>query len=260
MATRFIRRLIVRGIFALLVLAIIAASVAWLLVDHLAKSAIERGGTYAMGVETTVEGVDLSLLDGTLQVDAMVVGNPEGYNTPHAMKFDRFDFGINTGSVLSDPVGIYNVELTGMEINVEQKLLKTNIAVILDNVRRFESKSPEEKQEEGSGKRIKLDRLVINEVTANFHVLNVLGGKAEPVTIVIPRIELTNLDNDNAKGLLIGELFARVIPAVLEQVFTQAKGRVTLPDFEGVWQDLQKTVDDGGVLLPTGNASQTESP
>lgn len=231
-ATRFVRRLIFRGILLLAVLLVIAAGVAWLMVDRLAKSAVERGGTYALGVDTQVQGVDLSLLGGTLRMDGMNVSNPEGYNTPHAMKFDRFDFAIDTGSILGDPVRMHNIELRGMEINIEQKLLKTNIGEILENVRRFQSKSPEEKREEGSGTRIAVDRLVIHEVTAHFHVLGGLVGQGEPITIVVPRIELEGLTHDNAKGMFVGELFARVIPAIIEQVLTQAEGKVSLPTLE----------------------------
>ncbi len=243
MATRFVRRLILRLVLLLLVLMIVGVGVAWLMVDHLAKSAVERGGTYALGVETKVKGVDLSLLGGTLRMDGMNVSNPEGYNTPHAMKFDRFDFAIDTGSILGDPVRMHNIELWGMEINIEQKLLKTNIGEILENVRRFERKSPEEKREEGSGTRIAVDRVVIHEVAAHFHVLGMLGGEAEPITIIIPRIELEGLTSDNAKGMFVGELFARVIPAIIEQVLTQAQGKVSLPSLESLRNEAAKTAE-----------------
>jgi hypothetical protein len=258
---RFLRRLLLRAAILLLVLILLGLGAAWLLVDRLAKTAIERGGTYALGVDTTVEDVDLKILDGTLRIDAMTVANPEGFDTPHAMRFDRFDFAIDTGSVLSDPVVMHNIELTGLDMHIEQKLTKSNIGTILENVRRFESKSPEEKQEEGSGKRIVVDRLVINEVTAHVHLLSVLGGELEPITVVVPRIELAGLTSDNAKGMLIGELFAKVIPAIIEAVLTAGEGKIPLPMLRDLRTQLSATVESlGGIAEQLLDHMRKEEP
>ncbi|MEQ9616895.1 MAG: hypothetical protein RLN60_02550 [Phycisphaerales bacterium] len=51
-------------------------------VDTLAKHGIERGGTYAMGVETTVDSVDIGIFSGTFEMNGFRVANPEGYARP----------------------------------------------------------------------------------------------------------------------------------------------------------------------------------
>ncbi|MBS3820269.1 MAG: hypothetical protein GVY16_07460 [Planctomycetes bacterium] len=257
---RFLRRLLLRAVILLAVLVVLGLAAAWLLVDRLAKTAIERGGTYALGVETTIEDVDLKILGGTLRIDAMTVANPGGFDTPHAVRFDQFDFAIDTGSILSDPVVMHNIEMTGLEVHIEQKLGKNNIATILENVRRFESKSPAEKQEEGSGTRIVVDRLVINEVKAHVHLFSALGGDIEPITVVVPRIELAGLTSDNARGMLIGELFAKVIPAIIEAVLTAGEGTIPLPTVQDLRTHLTATAESLGGIAELLDHVREEDP
>jgi hypothetical protein len=63
------------GILAVLVLLLV---VAWLSLDYIAKAGIEAGGTYAMGVKTTVDSVNLGLISGQAKVNGLTIGNPEG--------------------------------------------------------------------------------------------------------------------------------------------------------------------------------------
>ena len=62
------RRLV--KILGLVLLVLIALGVVlWLTIDSIAKTGIERGGTYALGVPTTVDSVSLSLLGGEMRIN-----------------------------------------------------------------------------------------------------------------------------------------------------------------------------------------------
>ena len=60
--------LLVVGVFAL-----IAA------IDSVAKKGIEAGGTYAMGVPTTLKSADIGLFSGNFGLSGLSIANPPGY-------------------------------------------------------------------------------------------------------------------------------------------------------------------------------------
>ena len=206
----------IRIVLGLLVVLVVIVVVALGMIDSLAKRGVESGATYALGVETTVDDLDLSLMGGSLRMDGLTVSNPEGYQTPHMMKSGRFNLAVRIGSVFGETVELPHFELDGLDINIEQKLMANNISEILENLNRFESQEPAEKK---PGKRVKIDRVLIKDVVANVQMAG--AGEAGRLSVKVPTIELENVSSDNADGILISELTARLVMAVLAAVVEQ---------------------------------------
>ena len=61
--------------FALVIVLVIAAVL--LGIDSIAKSGVEKGASYALGVETKLESIDVRLLDGQIIMDDLNIANPE---------------------------------------------------------------------------------------------------------------------------------------------------------------------------------------
>ncbi len=210
------------------VIAIVLA-VAWFYIDSIAKAAVERGATYALGVDTRVDSMSLSLLKGTLRMDGLIVSNPAGFKTPHLMKSGRFDVAIVLSSLMKDTVEISRFELDGLNMSIEQRLgAGTNVSVILNNV-----KTPggagkeEEKAKAEGGRKVKIDRIVIRNVVAHIQVLP-LGGKASTLDVRVPEIIMNGVTSDNTQGIAVSELVRRLLPAILAAVVEKGKG--ILPD------------------------------
>ena len=123
------------GIGILIVIAFLLAA-AWLSIDYIAKAGIEAGGTYALGVKTTVDSVSLGLLSGQARVNDLAIANPEGFKTPHLMQADRIDVAVKTGSLLGDTIQVDKFEIDGLDLNLEQKVGATNISALLDNIKK----------------------------------------------------------------------------------------------------------------------------
>ena len=221
------------------VVIVIAAvlAVAWFYIDAIAKTAVERGATYALGVPTRVDSVRVSLLGGTVGMDGLTVGNPAGYQTAHLVKSGRFDLAVVPGSLMKDTIEVSRFELDGLDMNIEQKLgAGTNVSVILDNVKTpGGGKEPEPAKAEG-GTKVKVDRIVIRNVVAHVQVLPV-GGKASTLDVKVPEIVMTDVTGDNAQGIAVSELVRRLMPAILAAVVDKGKG--ILPD-----ADLDKLSGD----------------
>ncbi len=60
-----------------LVILLIGGGVLW--IDHLAKLAVETGATYALGVETTLGGMDIGVVGGTVDLSTLNVANPPAF-------------------------------------------------------------------------------------------------------------------------------------------------------------------------------------
>jgi len=224
----------VKVLVGILIVLILAAVVIGLMIDSIAKAGVERGGTYALGVDTKVDSLSLSLLSGRLTMDGLRIANPEGYKTAHLMKSGRFDVEVETGSVLTDTIRIPRFELDGLDLNIEQKLGKTNVGEVMDHLKQL---SGDEAKKEG-GKELNIDSVVIRNVKATVQVLPI-GGQASTVTVEVPLIELKNLTPENRKGIVLGELIQKLFPAIMGGVLD--KGGDLLP--AGLKGDLTKNVE-----------------
>ncbi|MBN2583161.1 MAG: hypothetical protein JXL80_08835 [Planctomycetes bacterium] len=209
---------LVRLLVAVVVVLAVAVGLAWYFVDSLAKKGIEKGATYALQVQTTVDKVSLSLLNGSMTMDGLTVANPEGYETAHLIKSGRFDLQVDPGTLLSKTVHVTKFTLDGLDMNIEQKGLgKSNVSQIMENLKRFESPDAKPKDSEPSGKKVAVDEIVIENVVAHVQLLPI-GGKASTVKVEVPKIVLNDVTSDNAQGVAISELTARLLPAILNAV------------------------------------------
>jgi hypothetical protein len=225
----------VKILLAVGVLVVAALVVLWLALDWIAESAIEHGATYALGVPTTVGDVDLSLLGGEVTIRELAVANPEGFQTPHMMRLDRLNVRVRPGSLMEDAVEVEQFVIEGLDVYIEQKIGKSNVSVILGNLEKFGTEGGGEKKEAG-GKKLKVGHVQIRNVVAHVQVLPI-GGQTSTLTVKVPEILLDDVTSDSGGGVVIAELAARLVPAVLAAILEKGKG--VLPD------DLAKDLGDG---------------
>ena len=234
------RRLV--KILGLVLLVLIALGVVlWLTIDSIAKTGIERGGTYALGVPTTVDSVSLSLLGGEMRINGLTVANPEGFATPHVMKAARIEAGLRLGSLLGDTVEVNRFEIEGLDMNIEQKLGSSNMSALLNNIK---AKSPggekKDAPKEAGGRKVKVERIVIRNTVAHTQVLPI-GGKAATLDVKVPEIVMNNVTSDNAGGVAVPELMRRLFPAILAAVVDKAKGAIPDADLKKLSGDIAST-------------------
>jgi len=193
-------------------------------INALAKAAIEKGGTYALGVPTAVEDIDISLFGGSVKVDVLNIANPQGFEAPHLLQNQHFGLEIEGGSVFSDTIEVPLIELDGMDVYLEKnKDGQNNFSVILANLEKFKS-GEDAQDEEQEGKKFIVDKIALTNITAHVD-LPVVGMQ----TFKIDRIELNDVTQDNAKGVAMDELAARIMPAIMGNVVEMGKGLGKVP-------------------------------
>jgi hypothetical protein len=155
------------------------------------------------------------------------------------MQTGQFQLEVQPGSVLTDTVVVPKIELSGLDMNIEPKGLKTNISMVLDHVRSLgggKAAAPAQKSE-GGGKKVRVDRVVIRDVVA--HVELPMPGTA-PLMVKVPMIELNNVSSD--KPIDIAELIGRLMPAIVAGVLEQGKGIIPGDMLASLQTDVAGTV------------------
>ncbi|NIA20786.1 MAG: hypothetical protein GWP05_02190 [Anaerolineaceae bacterium] len=228
---------IVRRIAIVLVaLVVIVMLVGWLLIDRLVETGIEQGGTYALKVDTTVEDVSLSLLRGHLSLDGLMIANPPDFKSPHMMKSGEFSIGVERGSLMSDTIRLTEFTIDGLDIYIDQPLgKKSNVSVIMENVKRLGGDgTPEEKKEDqgAGGKKVFVDRVLVKNVVAHVRI-----APLKEVTVKVPEIDLTNVSSEG-EGIAMPDLIAKLLPPILMQVVKQGGGLLPPGALDGVTGDI----------------------
>jgi len=222
------------------VVLVVALLVVWLMIDSIAKTAVERAGSQALGVDTRVDSVSLHLFRGEAIVSGIAISNPKGCETPHLMKTGSLEAAVDIGSLFTDTVVIRKFEIDGLDMNIEQpKLGATNVTTLLDNIKASGGSQPEEKKE-ASGKKFKVDHISVRNVVAHIQVLPI-GGKATLFDVKVPEIQMDNVTSDNASGVAMPELMRRLIPAILMAVVDKAKGIIPDADLNKLSGDITAT-------------------
>ncbi len=197
-------------VVALVVVLLIVVGVVLMKIDSIAKAAVEKGGTYALGVETTVDSIDISLFGGKLAMDGLTAGNPDGYPAPHLLRSGHFGISVTPGSIRTDTVEIPEIVIDGLDVHIEKnkETGKYNVQVVTDHLKSLSKDKPEEpKEDEKPGKQFMVKRLEVRNITATVDLPTGVTTPIKP-----PDIVLENVTKDNVP---IGELIAQMFPAIM---------------------------------------------
>ena len=234
------KKWIIRIAIAVVVLLILAVVAVALFLDSGIKKGVETVGPMLTKVDVKLDGVNLSLLSGSGKIKGLLVGNPEGYKSPSAIKVGTAELAIQPSSILGDKVVIRNIDVQAPEITFETDLKGNNLSKILANVQDAtggannpanKPNTPGKTPEAKASRKLQVDNFVINGAKLNVS-LTTLGGKS--VTVPLPQIKLTNL-GQGPEGITAAELTKRVLQEIEKEAVAAAGTAVA---------DLQKQALD----------------
>lgn len=210
---------IVAVVALLLIVAVVGIVVIALgQVDKIAKMAIERGGTYAMQVDTTVDSVDVNITGGTASMVGLNIANPAGFDTSHFLRMADANASMNIETINSDTIVMPSITLNGIDVILDKGGNPSNYNTILNSLKRFESAD----QGGGSGtstpageggKKLIINSLKLQDI--NIRVANMPGISLAvgDVAVNIPEIELRDVGKD--KSMTTAEVINLVVKTVL---------------------------------------------
>lgn len=219
--------------------------------DTYAKTAIEKYASAILGTKVTVGKVNLSPASGEGSVDDLVIGNPHGFSTPHALMMNSTHVKVDMKSLPTEDVVIDEVVLDNPDIVYEVGAHGNNFAVLRTNANDYLSK----------GERTATEGLVGSKhvLVKDFYLRN---GKVKVIApslqnqsfiVSLPTIHLSDLGKGQGKGNL--PQIMEQVSSVITNTVVSSVGNVTLENFV---KFLPNTVSGvvHGVVNDTGTAIQ----
>ena len=242
------------ALITLLIISIITGATL-LYADHLTKIAVETAGSQALGVNTTLDKANLSLLGGAVTLDNLNVANPTGYNTPSLIKMGRASTKIKLNTILENTIQVEIIKLEKLTLTVEQKGLQSNLNEVLTNIKQITKDQKPKTQDAPPGKKITLQRIEIIEPIAEIKLLP-LPGQLDVLKIELGNITLENVSQDQNKAELTVTVIQTILVSLAEAV---VKSGAQLP--ADLTDALTTSIEDVGQVLGDsiiGIAGETE--
>jgi hypothetical protein len=238
-------KIVLKVVLVVLVLLVVGVLGVLFYLDAIAKGAIEKGATYALGVRTTLEEADVGVFRGDFSMKGLDVANPEGFQSERFLRLGEGYVNVSMGSLRQDTVELPTLTLADINMNLEKKGGESNYKVILANLKRLESggEEPGQQPDQEPGKKFVIRELVISNVNVEVDLFGV-GGELNRTRVPIDEIRLTNVGSDGADTAQVTDV---VIKAILAAVMANA---ADLPadlvnDLGGQLKGLESLADMG---------------
>ena len=225
------KKILVRGLVALVVVVLLVVVCIGFFLDGAVKRGVETVGPMLAKVEVKLNSVNLSLLSGSGKIKGLLVGNPEGYKTPSSIQVGTASLALQPSSIFSDKVIVKSIRVDAPEITFETDLKGNNLSKILANLQAAtgsadnapSTPTPADKSKQAkAGKKLQVDDFLITG--GRIHVtLTTLGTQS--ATVPLPEIHLAAL-GQGPEGITTAELAKRVIEAIEKEAIKASSATV----------------------------------
>lgn len=216
--------IILSAVIIIIVFAVFAISLS---LNKAVKAGVETFGPKITKTDISLAEVNISALSGKGAIKGLVVGNPEGFKTEHAIKLGSMQVALDTRSAFSDHVIVERIVIDSPEITYETGLTENNISRILKNIQMSTQAAPSKEetkpQEASPGKKMQINDLLISNGKINLSS-KLMQGKA--VIIPLREIHLTDIgkESDGADiSQVVEKVFRSFNESVVEAVAQSAK-------------------------------------
>ena len=214
-----IKKILLTVIIVVVALGVVAAILAGVFLDQIVKTGIEKVAPTITQTTVTLAGVKISVLTGSVGVNGLIVGNPEGYQTTQAISVGKAAVSVSPGSLLADKIVVRSIAIDAPEVTFEGSPFgENNLKKIMANVNSGAAASdasaanattPSGKPAKSSGaaKKLQVDKLDITGIKVHASV----EGKL--FTLPIPDIHFTDLGT-GPDGITAADLTKKVLQQI----------------------------------------------
>lgn len=202
---------------AMVVLLVIVGALWWIYhsLDWLVASAIRTFGPEITGVSVRLAGADVAPVDGRAALRGLVVGNPEGFQSEHALSLGEISMTLDIGSLTRDVIVIKNISIKSPEVIYELSGSGSNLDAIQRNVDRYMQahgggKAQGQGEDESAGKKLVIENLVITDATARVSATIV---RDKDLTVPLPDLQLRDIGKQS-NGATAGQVVKQVLGAL----------------------------------------------
>jgi uncharacterized protein involved in outer membrane biogenesis len=224
-----VRSVLVAGLI-LVVVTVLAVN---LFADRAVRVGIESSATKTLNVAVTVSNVDLSIMDGKLALQNLLINNPPDYQHDKLLELKNAEIEIEVKSLLSDVVNIREIKLDGVDVVLEQRDISSNN--LQDVITSIHSAS-----KEGEGKSLRVDNLEMSNITVRMKLPSV-PAQDDTITLELSPIRMTNLGRDSKLDL--ADLSGEIVLAIANRLVEQGVGVLPEDIITTLTPSLDKTID-----------------
>jgi len=248
------KRILFRVALGAVFLLLLGLGTLWIFIDPLVRSAIERGGTLAAGVPTSVESVDVGLVSPHFELAGLRIADPPGFGE-HFLKLGRVRTTWAEGSLFSERIVIDELNIEDLELALVHSARGSNWKPILDSLERLgggEAASKPESAGDGPGRSLHLRKLVIRGARASLTLSDMplgLGGTGTR-SLELPPIVIEDLKSDGSVAELTAVVLRSVLAAALQRtlqggpgVFDERALSALRGDFSSLGKQLGQELD-----------------
>jgi uncharacterized protein involved in outer membrane biogenesis len=212
----------------LVVVLAVLAIVALFFLGPLVKKTVNTLGPKLLGVPVAVKHVAIQPLIGSLRLEGMTIGNPEGYSPDSLFSLKEVRVKINIASLPGNgPIVIEELAIIEPQVAYEVAGGKSNLEALTAKLAKAE-KTPEpqpEQKEKKAPRKVIIDLLEFRDGQVSYRSKLTLG-KAVPLPL--PNLRLTAIGRDqggikavDAVTKVLGELL-NLVGAAVAQIGTAA--------------------------------------
>lgn len=247
-------KLLIRILLVGFGLLVVGLAVVWIFFSPIVSSAIEKGATYATGVDTKVKSVAASPTAGKFSLEGLSMANPPGFRDEPFVNLGSLSAAWQNGTLLSNTIEMDEFVVENVDVNLERTGSGTNYGWILDHLSKVSGEKPPEKEKkpapapapEKGKKSLRIKKVEIKNVHAT---LRLSAPVAATIPVTVPSIVIDDFRSDGSTTEIVGKLTSQVIHSILDSVLKA--GKDVFP------ADIVK--DLGGSLKGLGDALGTGS-
>ena len=165
----------------------------------LIKTAVETLGPRYLGVDVTLDSAEVSLTEGTGELRGLVIGNPAGFDGPHAFSLGRIRLSLDPTAQSESLIQIREILVDAADLGIVARDKQTNLQAIMANLEGDGSGSTQSAEPESgdsgpkmiinhfafTNARTSLDSDLVGERSVSIPdvVLDGIGEKSQGVTV-----------------------------------------------------------------------------
>lgn len=218
--------------------------------DEIVREIIVTSVSDATQTNVSLAQVKLNLKEGVGVLNNYQQGNPEGFQTKYAFRFDQAELDIDVGTILDDVVIIERVFINHADIVYEFNDGKTNFVELKKNI----DKNTKKKNSDQKNKLVKDQEKTSSQsktqqskkiIIRSFEMINTEVEAAMPfassqtLSVQLPNIKLSNI-GAKENGLLADELMKVFLDAMEKDLKRAVNFKNLVNDLE---KDLKKQID-----------------
>ena len=196
-----------RTVLVLFSLLVVTGVIAYLGLDRILKTTVEKQSSASLKLSTTLNSARLSLFGGKLNLNRLRIASPQGFSAPHMLELGDTDLAVSYGQLRKDPIHVQSLTLNQPRLVIEQSNGALNFKKAMDRMPASDNSAE---------KPVKLVIDELNMKDAQVVIHPGLPGVRQEITVPVPSIALKNVGSGRGSqnGVAIKDVAMVVIAAL----------------------------------------------